>query len=167
MKNNYMQKILANRGVIAYFIALTMLCVALLVAFDFALEAHANAETTERKIQMMRQATEAYDKKKALLDMAPAKPVTSDKLDEVQTNILFQLQRNHLNLSNMNFVTSNDQKEKNQTFEMNISGSYDNTMAFLSSFKKDAKGLISILSVFFHPEKDELRTTIKYKIYVR
>ena len=52
-------------------------------------------------------------------------------------------------------------------FEMNISGSYENTIAFLSSFRKDAKGLLSILSVIFHPEKDALRTTIKYKVYVR
>ncbi len=167
MKNNYVQKILANRGVIAYFIALGVLFIALLIAFDFTLEAHANAEMIERKIQMMRQATEVYDQKKVLLDMTPVKPVTSDKLDDVQTNILFQLQRYNLSLNNMNSVVSNEQKEKNQTFEMNIFGSYDNTMAFLASFKKDAKGLISILSVFFHPEKDELRTTIKYKIYVR
>lgn len=167
MKNNYLQKIFANRGVIAYFIALTVLFIALLVSFDFALEAHAHAEETERKMQMMTQATEAYDKKKALLDMAPAKPVPSDKLDDVQTHILFHLQRHHLSLRDMNAVALNEQKEKNQTFEMNVFGSYDNTMAFLAAFRKDAKGLISILSVLFHPEKDELRTTIKYKVYVR
>lgn len=167
MKNNYAKKILANRGVIAYFIALATLFFTLFIALDFVLEAHTHAEATERKIQMMRQATEAYDQKKALLDMAPAKPVTSDKLDGVQTHILFQLQRHHLSLSNMNTVSANEKKEKNQTFEMNVSGSYENTMAFLSSFRKDAKGLISTLSVSLHPEKDALRTTIKYKIYVR
>lgn len=167
MKNNYAKKILANRGVIAYFIALAALFFGLLIALDFALEAYTHAEATERKIQMMQQTTEIYDQKKVLLDMAPTKPVTSDKLDDVQTHILFQLQRHHLSLSNMNAVSANEKKEKNQTFEMNVAGSYENTMAFLSSFRKDAKGLISILSVIFHPEKDALRTTIKYKVYVR
>ena len=167
MKNSYMQKILANRGVLVYFVALIVLFVALVVGLDFALEAHASAVQTEQKIKTMRQATEAYDQKKAILDKAPAKPVTVDKIDEVQTDVLLQLQKHSLSLNNMNSVAPREQKEKNQIFEMDFTGSYNNTMAFLSSFRRNAKALISILSVNFKSEKTMLKTTIRYKIYVR
>lgn len=167
MKNSYWHKILANRGVMAYFSALFVMLIALAIALDFAFDAHANAEATEQKIQNMKKATETYEQKKALLDKMAAKPVTADAVDEVQTSILLQLQRHSLSLSNMNSVTSGESKEKNKMFEMEVSGSFDNTMAFLSSFRKEAKALISVLSVHFNPEKDQLRTTIKYKVYVR
>ena len=167
MKSNYLQKILANRSVLAYFVALVALFVTLIIALDFVLDAHASAEATEQKIQRMIQATEAYDQKKVILDRASAKPITGDKIDEVQTGVLLLIQRHNLGLGNMNSVSSAEAKERDRVFEMDSSGSYDNTMAFLSSFRKDAKALISVLSVSFHPEKEELKTTIKYKVYVR
>ncbi len=167
MKNNYVQKVLENRSVLAYFVAIGVLFVVLIIALDFTLEAHANAVATEQKIEQMKKATEAYDQKKSILDHAPAKPITNDKIDEVQTGVLLQLQRHNLSLNNMNSINPKEKKERNQIFEIMISGSYDNTMAFMSSFRKDARALISILSVFFQPEGNELKTTIKYKIYVR
>lgn len=167
MKNNYLEKILANRGVLAYFVALAVLFVALIVALDFMLEAHASAEQTEQKIQMMQKATESYDLKKMALEKLTAKPITIDKIDEVQTGILLQIQKNGLSLTSLNAVSASDNKEKNQVFEMDISGSYDNTMTFLGSFRRETKALMAILSVSFRPEKDILKTTIKYKIYVR
>ncbi len=167
MKNNYLGKIFANRGVLVYFAALGVMFVALIIALDFFLDAHANAEAMEQKIQMMKQATDSYDQKKAILDNVTAKPITIDKIDEIQTDILLQLQRHNLGLINLNTVSPSDKKEKNQVFEMDISGSYDDTISFLALFRKQTKALMSILSVDFKPDKDILKTTIKYKIYVR
>ena len=167
MKNNYLEKILANKSVLAYLVCLGVMFVALIFGLDFFLEAQAHAEATQQKIKTMQQATEAYDQKKAILDKIPAKPVTNDKIDEVQTGILLQLQKHNLSLENMNSVSNTDSKEKNQVFEMDISGSYDNTMSFMSSFRNETKALISVLSVHFVPEKEKLKSTIKYKVYVR
>ena len=168
MKNSsYTEKILANRSVLAYLGAILAMLVALGFALDFAFSAYASAEATEQKIQTMRRATEAYDQKKAILDNVSAKPVTEDKIDETQTGFLLLLQKHNLALANMSSVALSDSKEKNKVFEMEVSGSYANTMAFLSSFRKDAKAPVSILAVQFHPEKDILKTTVKYKVYVR
>lgn len=167
LKNNYIQKIFANRSVLAYCVCLVVMFLALLIGFDFLLEAQTHAEATEKKIETMRKATETFDQKKVLLDKAVAKPITNDKIDEVQTGILLMLQRHNLSLDNMNSISNGEQKEKNLVFEIAISGTYDDTVAFLSSFRKEAKALISILAVHFNPDKSIIRTTIKYKVYVR
>ena len=167
MKNSYLQKILSNRGILAYFFALGLMLVALIIALDIVLDAHASAEAVGQKIEMMKNATESFDRKKAVLDKATAKPITGEKIDDIQTSILLQIQRYNLSLTSLNSVSASDSKEKNEIFEIDVSGSYDNTMSFLSSFRKDTKALISILSVHFNPKNDVLNTTIKYKVYVR
>lgn len=165
MKNNYLQKVLANRGVLFYFIGIALLFFSVIFMMDFSLSAYQKAEATKQKIIMMEKATDTYEQKKAILDKLEAKAIPENKIDEVQTRILLQLQRHKLSLVKMTSVPS-QKKEKNHIFEMEITGSYEDTMAFLSSFPREIKTLVSLLSVSFQADKATIKTTIKYKVYV-
>lgn len=165
MKNSYVAKVAANRSVLMHLALLFALSLLLLFAAGFAFDAYRQAGETEKKIEMMKEATEAYARKKTVLDKAVARPVTAEAIDGVQTGILKKLQEHHLGLARMSSPAQNE-KERNRVFEMEITGSYENTMAFLSGLSK-GKALIAVLSLSFQPDKETLKTSVKYKVYVR
>ena len=166
MSNNYFSKVLANRSVLAYFIALAV--VFLLVAFScfFAWDSYQQAMAMEDKIASMQKVTETYAQKKSLLEKAEARPVPESQVDDVQTAVLVQIQSHGLELSQMS-SPSQTEKEKAKIYDMELRGSYENVMDFLSTFRQKTNALISILSVSFRPDKEMIHMSMKYKLYVR
>ena len=165
MKNKYFSKVVANRGVIAYFIALVVVFLLVFFFFCAAWDSYQQAEATEQEIASMRKVADLYAEKKALLDKEAARPIQESQIDDVQTAVLVQIQRHGLELAQMS--SEQVDKEKDRVYDMELRGSYDNTMEFLSTFRQQAKALISILSVSFQPDKEIIRTSVKYKLYVR
>ncbi|MBQ8697964.1 MAG: hypothetical protein IJ521_03050 [Schwartzia sp.] len=166
MSNKYVSKVAANRGVIAYGAALLLVFLLILFASGVAWDSYQQAEATKQKIESMRKVTEMYAQKKALLDKEDARPIQESQIDAVQTSMLLQIQRHNLELSQMSSPVLGD-KEKDRVYEMEIRGSYDNTMEFLSTFRQKTKALVAVLSVSFLPDKELVRTSVKYKLYVR
>ncbi|MBO6211277.1 MAG: hypothetical protein J6N99_11370 [Schwartzia sp.] len=166
MSGKYFSKVIANRGVILYFVSLAVVICLVVFAAGIAFDSYQQAEAAEQKIASMRKAADIYAEKKALLDKEAARPIPEAKIDDVQTSVLSQIQRHGLELAQMSSPAQMD-KEKDRVYEMELRGSYDNTMEFLSTFRQKTKALIAILSVSFQPDKESIRTSVKYKLYVR
>ncbi|MBR5162543.1 MAG: hypothetical protein IKW79_00815 [Schwartzia sp.] len=166
MNYKYFSKVFSDRSVIAYFVVLFILFGLVAFAFGFAWDSYQQAEETKQKIASMQKATETYALKKALLEKEEARPIQESQVDEVQTAVLLQIQSHGLELSQMSSPSQSD-KEKARIYDMELRGSYEDTMEFISTFRQKTKALIAIMSVNFRPDKEAIKTSIKYKLYVR
>ncbi len=166
MNNKYFSKVLANRGVLAYISALLVVSLLVVFSFGFAWDSYQQAEATKQKMVSMQKLTETYAQKKALLEQEEARPIQDSQIDDVQTAVLVQIQSHGLELSQMSSPAQSD-KTKDRIFDMELRGSYDDTMDFISTFRQKTKALVAILSVSFRPDKEKVKTSIKYKLYVR
>ena len=84
-------------------------------------------------------------------------------------NLIFSAQANHLELITLKNLSLQDnmEKEHGKSFEMNLLGSWADTVAFINGFSaKDA--LIAIRKVRFTPESDgKIKTTLEYKVFIK
>lgn len=117
----------------------------------------------------MRTFVNNYNQSVKELNNEPYRAVASDELDDVQSNLIFSAQANHLELITLKNLSLQDnmEKEHGKSFEMNLLGSWADTVAFINGFSaKDA--LIAIRKVRFTPESDgKIKTTLEYKVFIK
>ena len=91
------------------------------------------------------------------------------QVPNVQSDIMLAIQSHQLQLKEMKYLKSSDKKEgKNQTFEMHLIGTYEQTIAFLQNFhSRDA--LIDVFKLGMKPEKGKgtVETDLIYRVYVK
>ena len=165
MNYKYFSKVFSDRAVIAYFVVLFILFGLVVFFSGLAWDSYQQAQETEQKIASMQKLMELYEQKKALLEKAEARPIQDSQVDDIQTAVLLQIKNHGLELSQMS--SEQTDKEKARIYDMELRGSYDDTMEFISTFQQQTKALIAILSVSFRPDKETIKTSIKYKLYVR
>ena len=165
MNYKYFSKVFSDRAVIAYFVVLFILFGLVVFSSGLAWDSYQHAQETEQKIASMQKLMELYEQKKALLEKAEARPIQDSQVDDIQTAVLLQIKNHGLELSQMSSAQTD--KEKARIYDMELRGSYDDTMEFISTFQQQTKALIAILSVSFRPDKETIKTSIKYKLYVR
>ena len=110
-----------------------------------------------------------YNQKLAELNKEPFRAINDEELDEVQSNLLFAVQVNNLELNTLRnlSIQTDMEKEHGKSFEMTLTGAWSDTVNFLKGFgTKDA--LIAIRNVRLTPESDgRIKTTIEYKICIK
>jgi hypothetical protein len=131
-----------------------------LMAYDQANEIH-------KQITTMKLYVDEYNKKAMELNAAPYRPVSTEQVDNVQSNILLSLQANQLELMGFKNIKSSEKNPTGQTFELEFLGLWPSTVHVIQNFHvRDA--LISIKDIKFVPEKGgKVKTSIQYKIYAK
>ena len=123
----------------------------------------------QQQEEEMRTFVNNYNQSVKELNNEPYRAVASDELDDVQSNLIFSAQANHLELITLKNLSLQDnmEKEHGKSFEMNLLGSWADTVAFINGFSaKDA--LIAIRKVRFTPESDgKIKTTLEYKVFIK
>lgn len=130
---------------------------------------HQSLKVKEQIAQMKKEIAD-FEEKNAMILRQPYRPVSKEKVDYIQADVLLAIQANNLKMLDYKAENSNDaNKEKNATsklFNVSFEGSYENTMKFLQNFG-DKDALINLMEVQMTPKKGLINTTISYKIYIK
>ena len=133
------------------------------------LNSYREAVAVQEQESEMRNFLTSYNQKVAALNKEQLRPIPDIEVDDVQSKLLFSAQANNLELTSLRNLSLQDEqaKEHGKSFEMDLIGSWGNTVSFLENFGvKDT--LISIRNVRLTPEQDGcIKTILEYKIYTK
>ncbi len=125
----------------------------------------------KEQIEQMKKEIADYQRMNAQLNAQPYKPVTMDKVDHIQADVLLAIQACDLKMQdykaeNYNQGRNNNQGVSFQSFNVSFEGSYENTMKFLQNFG-DRDALMNLMEVDMSPNNGRIKTSINYRIYTR
>lgn len=121
----------------------------------------------ESRNNEMRQTIKDWETKVSYINKQEYRPVTEDMTGAVTSDILVSAQNHELAMTDFKAAIPNQKKDSyERTYTLSLSGSYENTVAFLTTFHaRDA--LINILSLKMQPQNGIIQTQIKYRIYIK
>ena len=126
-----------------------------------------NSLEVKKEIQEKENFIADWQTKTNMLSNQPFRPVQLNQLDVLQADILVQMQRSGLSLSDYKAKTSSkDKKGSSRAFSLSFAGSYEQTISFLENFgSRDA--LINITKLSMSNNKGIMQTQLDYRIYVK
>jgi len=162
---HHFPKLWHSKDTILYVSIFTLLLIFTIFAFGKLSVAYHQAVKTRQKIAEMTQYVEHWNEKISIIDSSPYRPVTMAQADNVQSNLLLDLQANNLSL--ISFKNSSSSKQENsKKYQLNFIGTWPATVQFIKNFHvRDA--LISITQINMKTEKDKIKTSVEYKVWVR
>lgn len=115
----------------------------------------------------MRQTIKDWETKVSYINKQEYRPIAEDMTGAVTSDILVSAQNHELAMTDFKAAMPNQKKDSyERTYTLSLSGSYENTVAFLTNFHaRDA--LINILSLKMQPQNGIIQTQIKYRIYIK
>jgi len=115
----------------------------------------------------MRQTIKDWETKVSYINKQEYRPIAEDMTGAVTSDILVSAQNHGLAMTDFKAAMPNQKKDSyERTYTLSLSGSYENTVAFLTTFHaRDA--LINILSLKMQPQNGIIQTQIKYRIYIK
>lgn len=120
---------------------------------------------TQQQIAAMETFVQNYQKQQQELNKFPKDIIDAKDLEKTQSNIMFEIQSNDLNLISMREESRNS-GEHGKAYTANFDGSYENTMQFLDSLH-DNHFLIGIKAFKTEVVNGKMNTTLTYKIYTK
>lgn len=167
MKSKDYLKLLRSKDILAYFLILIfMLCGILYAGMQCVLAyTHAN-EIEQEKAKMEHLVLECQNKSK-ILNEAVARPVASNEVDKIQTNLIFDLKAQQLELISLQSGQVKD-KEKNHfiTYTMEFVGPFANAMSYIQRMNS-TRNLIAITFVELTAKQENLQVKMTYRIYTK
>lgn len=124
----------------------------------------------KEQIEQMKKEIADYQKKSVQFNAQPYKPVTIDKVDHIQADVLLAIQG--CNLKMLDYKAENYDQGQNKkgvsykSFNVSFEGSYEDTMKFMQNFG-DRDALMNLMEVDMSPHNGKIKTAINYRIYVR
>lgn len=108
-----------------------------------------------------------WKEKNNLLNQSSMRPITKKQVQQVPTDLLFQMQAQGLNLIRMSEIPPRENEAiKGRAFVVTMQGSYEDTMRLLQNFHaKDA--LIGIRDVKMEARGGQIETQLIYQIYTK
>jgi len=161
----YLPNLVRQKKIIAHIFMLIVLIFTVSFATSHLLIAYHDKQKTESEIANMQSFLKEWKEKSNVINTASMRPVDPKQLDMVQTEILFNIQTNHLNL-----VSLKDAQKTNQinghVFAVEFTGPYDNAIQCLQNFRaKDA--LIGIQHLNLEMQNGMMHVKMSYKIYTK
>ncbi|MBE6101715.1 MAG: hypothetical protein E7200_06395 [Selenomonas ruminantium] len=140
------------------------------IAGKTAYNYHEYLKVKEQIAQMKKEIAD-FEEKNAMINEQPYRPVSKDKVDYIQADVLFAIQANQLKMLDYKAAASSDGDKRGQTvayksFNVSFEGSYENTLKFLKNFG-DKDALINLMEVSMTPKKGLINTSINYRIYLK
>lgn len=134
--------------------------------------AYGHQQEIQQQSDEMRSTIQALTTQEEEINNQKYRPVTAAQVPSVQSDIMLSVQSHELHLDNVKVGSSsssnnNENLPTPQTYDLQITGAYGNTIAFLQNFHaRDA--LINILSIDMKPNEDgTIISNISYRIYVK
>lgn len=154
-----------HKGLLARLLALVLLVFAVSYATSHLFLAYSERQEKLDQIAMMKDYLGKWKEKRASADDALLRPVAQDRVDTVQTGIIFHVQSLKLSMEGLKEVAG--KKETNgKSYELEFSGPYPETVQCLEGFRsKDA--LIGIQGVSMSMREGKIHTRMTYKIYTK
>ena len=132
------------------------------------------AQENTQQITNMKTIIDKYNKLNEKMNAEEYRPVDKEELDAIQTDILTNIQRNNLTLSD--FSGKADKKATNyQKYVLKVQGQWNNVMNFINNFRSTT-ALISINRVDLKQEKNNdkddnravlIECELTYKVYTK
>ena len=154
-----------HKGLVVRLIILAVLVFLVVYSSSKMLLVYNERQETLSQISMMEDYLGKWNIKSAQLSEAAYRPVSKEKLDRTQTNIILGLQSLNLELAGLQEMTG--KKEDNgRSFELEFSGAYNDTMQYLNNFR-DNGALTSIKNLSMNMRDGKIITKLTYKIYTK
>lgn len=126
---------------------------------------YAELRETEEKMATMERYVLDYRQKVDKIREFPFRPVDANKIDEVQTKIIFSVQALKLQLNSLKELP-NKKEQHGRAYELEIAGPYKETVDCLQNFgSKDA--LVSFRKLNMQAKEGKIHTKLVYKIYTK
>ena len=108
-----------------------------------------------------------WQEQAAFINNQTYRPVLSEQIEAVSSDILFAVQAHQLELvSYQSLHSSGEEEAPFQTFTLSVKGAYANNITFLEDFRaKDA--LVSIMSIKMYPVDGYVQTDLRCRIYTK
>lgn len=121
----------------------------------------------EARNQEMQKTIHDWENKVAYINKQEYRPVMEDQVGSITSDILISAQNHQLAMTDFKAAVPANKKELyERTYTLSINGTYENTIAFLTTFHaRDA--LINILSLKMQPVNGLIKTEIKYRVYIK
>lgn len=159
------ESIADKQRLIMYGVLLLLLTFILSFLSSHLIRSYHEKTEKEQQIATMQSFLKNWEIKNEELQDSPMRPVKAAQLDQVQTDIIFNIQAYSLNLVSM----KDEQKNKEQdghVYTAEFTGTYENTMRCLHNFHvKDA--LIGMKYLNMTEKNGAVSTKITYKIYTK
>ncbi len=129
---------------------------------------HESLKVKEQIAQMKKEISD-FQEKNSMITAQPYRPVSRDKVDYIQADVLLAIQGNNLKMLDYKAESSGEDKKgqaASKSFNVSFEGSYENTMRFLKNFG-DKDALINLMEVSMTPKKGIITTSINYRIYIK
>lgn len=91
-------------------------------------------------------------------------PVSMQGVDQVHNDLMRKSKELALSINSAATIPSASASEVGQEFEIGVQGSWENVAKFIEQFQRGSV-LLSIRSLQLEAIKDEIKATIKYKVY--
>ena len=146
-----------------------LLFISMIFFFSRAVIAYNNAQSVLSQNRQMKDTINKWKEQVNFIKQQDYRPVKADQINNVTSDILVLVQVHNLNLADFKasaITGSKDKKDPFQTFNMKVSGKYEDVVKFLMNFKaKDA--LVSLMSVDMTSSKDIVTASLSYRIYIK
>lgn len=130
-----------------------------------AVMAYNEAEVIKAEIAKKEADIKGWNEELAFLSKQKYRPISVKDIDVAQSALIMQVKGLNLNMLGLKAVNGNIKSGK--TYELQMTGDYDNTIKFLKDFSiKDI--LVNIINIKMEATQGgKLKTTVKYVIYIK
>ncbi len=122
----------------------------------------------KEQIARMKKDISDFQEKNSMISSQPYRPVSRDKVDYIQADVLLAIQGNNLKMLDYKAEGSGEDKkgDMSKSFNVSFEGSYENTIKFLQNFG-DKDALMNLMEVSMTPKNGLISTSINYRIYIK
>lgn len=169
MRENLMEIVpvlMENKRLVVHGVILLALVFVVSSLTSYLVLSYREKSEKEQQIAVMQSFIADWQSKNDQLNNSPMRPVDAKKLDLVQTDIIFNLQANKVNLRSIKDDKQQDKEKNGKVYTAEFTGSYADVMRSLQSFHpKDA--LIGIRYVKLGMKDGLVDALLTYKIYIK
>lgn len=161
LKKNKSLLILAAAVVVLGFMSVSL-------AGKAAYNYHESLKVKEQIAQMEKQIADFKEKNNMIVSQ-PYRPVSADKVDYIQADVLLAIQGNNLKMLDYKAESTGEGKKDqpaSKSFNVSFEGNYADTMKFLQNFG-DRDALMNLMEVSMTSKKGIISTHINYRIYLK
>ena len=158
----------ANRVIIITFSAFSLLLILNIFGFYKVVEIYNEASIIEQEIIEKKLLISEYQEMTNEINQYIFRPIYQQNTDQLQEIVLKNLTKNNLNLVTMVNLTQISDIEKNKMeYELIFKGSWIDSMSFLEKFNLN-DALLCMTHINMVIDDDNLiKTTMKYRIYIK
>lgn len=161
----YIPNIKEHKGLLINIVVFVLLSFLVSYSTSHLLISYSDLKETEEKIETMERFVADYKQKTEKAKEFPFRPVAADKIDDVQTKIIFSVQALQLQLNSLKELPAK-KEQFGKAYEIELVGSYDTTLKCLQKFGS-SDALVGYKKLNMQSKDGKIHTKLVYKIYTK